>query len=344
MGKGAMTMIVQRCAHIGTMGVNNDANCVIVFGGIEYLNEREARADIRHWLDNHRDADFIELDARTTEGYDFDEAVSPSLLSDRAGVLLTHLEDADEPLAKTLVSYVKATGGDPNASAVVMRHAGGNKGKRLVDDLKRAGAAMQEVDDIKALREKGGVRNFTIGEFERRGRRVEPQAAEQLAAVYGEGNFGELCAMVGQLCMDFTDDPITLDEVNQYMIANPQVTGFNVADAALAGQGAQAVVMLRLALVQGVDPIALVGALAMKLRSLAKASAVRAGTITDAEAKMPPWLIRKTQRQLAGWSSQSLGRCVRRLAWADEQCKTTGSDPAYALERCVELIANKGIE
>ena len=35
MGKGAMTMIVQRCAHIGTMGVNNDANCVIVFGGIE---------------------------------------------------------------------------------------------------------------------------------------------------------------------------------------------------------------------------------------------------------------------------------------------------------------------
>lgn len=337
-------MIVQRCAHIGTMGVNNDANCVIVFGGIEFLNEREARADVRRWLDNHRDADFVELDARMTEGYDFDEAVSPSLLSERAGVLLTHLEDADESLGKALVAYVRDSAGDPNASGVVMRHAGGAKGRRLVDELRRAGAAMQQVDDLKALKEKGGVRNFAIGEFERRGRRVEPQAAEQLAAVYGEHGFGELCAMVGQLCMDFDEDPITLEQVNRYMIGNPQVTGFNVADAALAGDGAQAVVMLRSALVQGVDPIALVGALAMKLRSLAKASAVRAGSITAAEAKMQPWLIRKTQRQLAGWSSQALGRCVRRLAWADEQCKTNGGDAAYAIERCVELIANKGVE
>lgn len=30
------------------------------------------------------------------------------------------------------------------------------------------------------------------------------------------------------------------------------------------------------------------------------------------------------------------------LAWADEQSKTNGSDPVYALERSIELISNKG--
>lgn len=37
-----------------------------------------------------------------------------------------------------------------------------------------------------------------------------------------------------------------------------------------------------------------------------------------------------------------LGRCIDMLAWADEQCKTNGGDPDYALERCIELIGGKG--
>lgn len=87
------------------------------------------------------------------------------------------------------------------------------------------------------------------------------------------------------MCFDFDDNPMGLDRVNQYLTANPQVTGFAVADKAVEGKTAEAIVMMRAAVEQGTDPIALIGALAMKLRTIAKASAVRAGTISQAEAK-----------------------------------------------------------
>ena len=130
--------------------------------------------------------------------------------------------------------------------------------------------------------------------------------------------------------------------VNQYLTANPQVTGFAVADKAVEGKTAEAIVMMRAAVEQGTDPIALIGALAMKLRTIAKASAVRAGTISQAEAKTNPWVLKNAMRQLGGWTSAGLAHCIRMLAWADEQSKTNGGDPVYALERCIEDISHKG--
>ena len=64
-------------------------------------------------------------------------------------------------------------------------------------------------------------------------------AAQQLVAVLGDKT-GELAAMAGQLCFDFDDNPITLERVNQYLTANPQVDGFRVADLALSGRSADA--------------------------------------------------------------------------------------------------------
>lgn len=37
-----------------------------------------------------------------------------------------------------------------------------------------------------------------------------------------------------------------------------------------------------------------------------------------------------------------MSACIQMLAWADEQSKTNGSDPVYALERSIELIDRKG--
>ena len=166
-------------------------------------------------------------------------------------------------------------------------------------------------------------------------------AAQQLVSVLG-GKTGELAAMCSQLCFDFDDNPMGLDRVNQYLTANPQVTGFAVADKAVEGKTAEAIVMMRAAVEQGTDPIALIGALAMKLRTIAKASAVRSGTISQAEAKTNPWVLKNAMRQLSGWTSAGLAHCIRMLAWADEQSKTNGGDPLYALERCIEDISHKG--
>ena len=195
--------------------------------------------------------------------------------------------------------------------------------------------------DVADLKKPEAKLNFGLQIFEGEHRRVEPLAAQQLVAVLGERT-GEMAAMCSQLCFDFDDDPITLDLVNRYLTSNPQVTGFSVADKAIAGRTAEAIIAMRSAVEQGTDPIALIGALAMKLRTIAKASAVKAGTITQAQAKTNPWVLKNAMRQLSGWTSAGLGQCIRMLAWADEQSKTNGGDPVYALERCIELISHKG--
>ncbi|MBT1171808.1 DNA polymerase III subunit delta [Bifidobacterium sp. MA2] len=308
----------------------------VVFGGDAYLNERTARELCDKALKDRPDAELIELDAASADRYAFDEAVSPSLLAETAVVRVDNLQSADEKLGEAMVAYVRESKDDPNASIVICRHEGGSKGKRLADQLFRAGAVKEEVPDLKKPEAK---LNFVISRFERMGRRVEPLAAQQLVDVLGERT-GELDAMCRQLCFDFDDDPIGLNRVNQYLTANAQVTGFAVADAAMEGRTADAIVMMRSAVEQGTAPIALIGALAAKLRNVAKASAVKTGAISASEAGMPSWMLKRVR--LGGWTSQGLSNCIRTLAWADEQSKSNGGDPMYALERSIETIAAKG--
>ena len=336
-----MARLSTDAARLNTMPKTSATNTPfhIVFGGDSYLNEQTVRDQCVAAQRKYPDAELIELDAMGADHYAFDEAVSPSLLSDRAIVKIVNLQGTDEKLGDAMVEYCRQACKDPtDCSIVICQHEGGVKGKRLVDQLTKAGADKQVVPDLKKADAK---LNFVMQCFDRRNRRVDPMAAQQLVAVLGEKT-GELAAMVAQLCFDFDDDPMGLNRVNQYLDSNPQVTGFVVADQAMAGRSADAIIAMRSAVEQGIDPIALIGALAMKLRTLAKASAVRAGTISQAEAKTNPWALKNATRQLPGWTSAGLGRCIQMLAWADEQSKTSGGDPVYALERSIELISQKG--
>lgn len=336
-----MARLSTDAARLNTMPKTSATNTPfhIVFGGDSYLNEQTVRDQCVAAQRKYPDAELIELDAMGADHYAFDEAVSPSLLSDRAIVKIVNLQGADEKLGDAMVEYCRQACKDPtDCSIVICQHEGGVKGKRLVDQLTKAGADKQVVPDLKKADAK---LNFVMQCFDRRNRRVDPMAAQQLVAVFGEKT-GELAAMVAQLCFDFDDDPMGLNRVNQYLDSNPQVTGFVVADQAMAGRSADAIIAMRSAVEQGIDPIALIGALAMKLRTLAKASAVRAGTISQTEAKTNPWALKNATRQLPGWTSAGLGRCIQMLAWADEQSKTSGGDPVYALERSIELISQKG--
>lgn len=314
-----------------------DAAVRVVVGGDAYLNRQTVRAWRDKELARHPDADLIELDAATADRYAFEEAVSPSLLADRSVVVVDNLQSADDRLGDAIVDYCGHASGDISPTGIVIcRHEGGNKGKRLLDRILHSGAVKETVPDLK----KPEARlNMVYRWFEQQDRRVDPLAAQRLVDVLGERT-GELHAMCRQLCFDFDDDPIGLERVDQYLTANPQVTGFAVADAAMAGRTADAIVMMRSAVEQGTEPIALIGALAMKLRNVAKVSAFNAGTIGEHETGMSSWARRYVR--LGGWTSAGMAVCIRMLAWADEECKTNGGDPMYALERSIETIATKG--
>lgn len=327
---------------------NNRAQRIIpvtlVVGGDDYLNNLNARTLREKIQKNAPDAEIIELDASSADKYAFDEAVGPSLFGDGTIVIINDLQSADESLVEAIEKFCQQAQNNENnfdessLSWVIARHEGGLKGKSIVTRLTKAGAQTITVPDLK---KDDAKLNFVMSIFDRHNRSVEPQAAQRLVAVLG-GKTGELAALCSQLCFDYDDNPITLNIVDRYLIADPQVTGFFVADKAVTGHLGSAVLSARTAVAQGVDPIALIGALASKVRLIALAMAVRNGTISSAEAKANPWALKMAMRQLAGWSSAGVSKSLQALAWADEQCKGGSSDANYALEKCIMIIASKG--
>lgn len=316
----------------------------LVAGGDAYLNELNARTVREKVQESAPDAEIIELDASTADQYAFDEAVGPSLFGDGTIVIINNLQQADESLVDAIENFCKQAQNsennfvDSSATWVIARHEGGLKGKSIITRLTKAGANTITVPDLK---KDDAKLNFVMSIFERHNRSVEPQAAQRLVSVLGSKT-GELAALCSQLCFDYDDNPITLDIVDRYLIADPQVTGFFVADKAVAGHAGSAVLAARTAIAQGVDAIALIGALAAKVRVIALAMAIRNGTISSAEAKVNPWALKMAMRQLAGWNSAGVSQCLQSLAWADEQCKGGSSDANYALEKCIMLIASRG--
>ena len=316
----------------------------LVVGGDDYLNNLNARTLREKIQKNAPDAEIIELDASSADKYAFDEAVGPSLFGDGTIVIIDDLQSADESLVEAIEKFCQQAQNNENnfdessLSWVIARHEGGLKGKSIVTRLTKAGAQTITVPDLK---KDDAKLNFVMSIFDRHNRSVEPQAAQRLVAVLG-GKTGELAALCSQLCFDYDDNPITLNIVDRYLIADPQVTGFFVADKAVTGHLGSAVLSARTAVAQGVDPIALIGALASKVRLIALAMAVRNGTISSAEAKANPWALKMAMRQLAGWSSAGVSKSLQALAWADEQCKGGSSDANYALEKCIMIISSKG--
>ncbi|RIY25913.1 DNA polymerase III subunit delta [Bifidobacteriaceae bacterium WP021] len=316
----------------------------LVVGGDAYLNELNARTVREKVQESAPDAEIIELDASTADQYAFDEAVGPSLFGDGTIVIINNLQQADESLVDAIENFCKQAQNsennfvDSSATWVIARHEGGLKGKSIITRLTKAGANTITVPDLK---KDDAKLNFVMSIFERHNRSVEPQAAQRLVSVLGSKT-GELAALCSQLCFDYDDNPITLDIVDRYLIADPQVTGFFVADKAVAGHAGSAVLAARTAIAQGVDAIVLIGALAAKVRVIALAMAIRNGTISSAEAKVNPWALKMAMRQLAGWNSAGVSQCLQSLAWADEQCKGGSSDANYALEKCIMLIAARG--
>lgn len=316
----------------------------LVVGGDAYLNELNARNVREKVQKSAPDAEIIELDASTADQYAFDEAVGPSLFGDGTIVIINNLQQADESLVDAIENFCKQAQNsennfvDSSATWVIARHEGGLKGKSIITRLTKAGANTITVPDLK---KDDAKLNFVMSIFERHNRSVEPQAAQRLVSVLGSKT-GELAALCSQLCFDYDDNPITLDIVDRYLVADPQVTGFFVADKAVAGHAGSAVLAARTAIAQGVDAIALIGALAAKVRVIALAMAIRNGTISSAEAKVNPWALKMAMRQLAGWNSAGVSQCLQSLAWADEQCKGGSSDANYALEKCIMLIASRG--
>ncbi|CAB4925692.1 unannotated protein [freshwater metagenome] len=266
---------------------------------------------------------------------DIADALAPSLFSERRALVIKELQDLPEESRDEITRYL---GNSDPTTTVIFMHKGGVKGKALLDAIRKAKATIIACEPLKKESEK---QEFVRNLFLDLGRKASPAAVNALVNAVG-GDLRELSAACSQVVSDTPAGTIDETHVEKFHQGRIETTGFDVADVALDGNLAQALVTLRGAIATGTDPVMITSALASAIRGLAKVSGanrnIKSFELAGSLA-MAPWQIDKARRQLAGWTPKGLIAAVAAVAAADADVKGAASDPIYALEKAISEIA-----
>ncbi len=312
---------------------------VLVSGPEEVLAERATASVLTHLAELDPGVDVIRLYASAYAPGDLAVHASPSLFGGRRALVVHDLDEADDALIEDVVNLLAE---DADDVTLIVQHKSGNRGKRALDGLKQAGA---RVIEAKALKSEGDKVAFVMGEFQDNRRRIDKQAATALVHAVGK-DVRELAGACAQLVRDVSG-LVGVAEVETYYGEKVETTGFKVAAAALAGDEAEAMRLLRHVMSGGLDPVPIIAVLAMQLRQVGRVGAAgRASPATVArDLGMAPWQVDQARRVAQGWDGQRLGKAIEAVAAADVEIKgglrtgtTVSRAPEYAVERAVLSI------
>ena len=311
------------------------SSILLIHGGESVLADRA----LLQALSVRSDFEKTVLDGGDLEPGRYGEAVAPSLFAEKRVVVIRDLQDVVVEVQEEIESLFESL--DPNLHLIFV-HKGGVKGKGLLDKIKKLKPEIITCEPIKKAADKEA---FVREEFARHGRKISSDAISALVDATGSDT-RELAAACSQIAFDINAGKAVIDEddISKYYQGRVEATGFDVADATLAGDPRSALVALRHALETGTDPIMIVSALTSSIRTLAKVS----GAPRNANAfqlagslGLAPWQIDKARRQLSKWSPALIAFSVQELSRADVAIKGAEADPLYALERSVVAIASK---
>ena len=309
---------------------------VLVSGPEAVLAERGVAQTLEDLRVTQPELEVIHLHAAAYEPGELVRHTSPSLFGGAKCIVVHDLDEAGEELQADVLAAL-AVEPEPDLTLVVL-HKGGQRGKKVLDTLRGSGARVIDAPAVKSDRDKA---DFAAHEFRQARRKATGEAVHALVEAVGK-DLRELAAACQQLISDTTG---VIDEqvVLTYHGGKVEATGFRVADAAVAGDTAEALRLLRHAIAVGVDPVPIVAVLAQQVRQLIRVGSAGRGRSVDLarDLGMAPWQVDKARRNLGGWTAESLGTCLRGLAAADAEVKGGGRDPVYAVERAVLTITGQ---
>jgi DNA polymerase-3 subunit delta len=309
---------------------------VLVSGPEQLLAERAVEHTLEELRVSEPELEVIRLYAAAYQPGDLALHASPSLFGGAKCLVVHDLDEAGEDLQTDLLAALAAPPA-PDLTLVVL-HRSGARGKKVLDTMRGSGARVIDAPAIRSDRDKA---DFAAHEFRRAHRKATHEAVQALVEAVGR-DVRELAAACQQL-VDDTTGVIDEQVVLTYHGGKVEATGFRVADAAVAGDTAEAMRLLRHAIAVGVDPVPIVAVLAQQVRQLIRVGAAGRGRSGDVarEIGIAPWQVDKARRALPGWTAEALAACVHALAAADAEVKGGGRDPVYAVERAVLTITRE---
>lgn len=307
----------------------------LISGPEEILAERGVDSVVEVVRAVEPEAEVVKLYAASYQPGELGIHASPSLFGGWTIIVVHDMDEADDALVDDLLAYLAAPA---DGVTLVVRHKSGNRGKKVLDTLKGAGA---RVIDAKAIKSDKDKVDFVRGEFRGARRKIADDAVVALVQAVGK-DVRELAVACAQLIRD-VKGLVEVEDVHTYYGERVETTGFKVAEAALTGDEASAMALLRHAMNGGLDPVPIVAVLAMQLRQVGRvAEAGRGSGVQVArDLGLAPWQVDQARRTARGWDGDRLGRAIQAVARADVDVKgglrTEASvrSPELAVERAV---------
>ena len=161
------------------------ASVVLVTGPEAFLADRAGQAIRDALKGEHADLEVHDVDASSYNAGELFTFASPSLFAEPRLIRVESVEKCSDAFLEDAKRYVTQPAEE---TTLVLRHAGGQRGKALLD-LIRAGNGIEVVcPEIKKDQDR---LTFAQGEFRRLGAQITPGALRMLVAAYS-GGVGEL--------------------------------------------------------------------------------------------------------------------------------------------------------
>lgn len=311
---------------------------IVLVSGPEDVCAERAIAGVRDYL-RAEDASLEVSDLRADDyaAGSLLAMTSPSLFGEPRLVRVTGVEKCSDAFLSEALSYLATP---QEGATVVLRHTGASvRGKKLLDAIRAGDGGGVEIA-CPAIKRDSDRYDFAAGEFQAAKKRIAPPALRTLVSAFAD-DVTELAAACQQLIADVPGD-ITEQVVERYYGGRVETSAFVVADTAIAGRYGDALISLRHALASGADPVPMVAAIALKLRTMARVAGSREpAAALAARVGLKDWQVDRARRDLAGWNETSLGMAIQAAARADAEVKGGSRDAVFALERLVTVIATR---
>ncbi|WP_280343347.1 DNA polymerase III subunit delta [Nocardia neocaledoniensis] len=307
----------------------------LVLGDEELLVERAVAQVVGQVRAAAPDPDAVPVDrlrAGDASTAELAELLSPSLFAEDRVIVLESAAEA----GKDAVAVITEAAADPPAGVVLLvLHSGGGRAKALAPALQKQGAVVHECAKLTKAAER---MEFVRGEFRAVGVKVPADVVQILIESVGS-ELRELAAACSQLVAD-TGGKVDANAVRRYYSGRAEVTGFDVAELAVAGDRPAAMEALRWATDRGVPHVLLADALADSVHTIARVgSAGRGDPFKLAQQLgMPPWKVKKAQAQARGWNPATIGTALQVVATLNADVKGGAADATYAVEHALSRI------
>ena len=303
----------------------------VIIGDDDFLRERQRRTLISQ-LQQHAPEKIPVTTVRAGDinGPELLELLSPSLFAEDRVVVVTAMHDAGKEPAELIIDALK----EPAPGITIfIEHSGKGRTAALLKKL-RAAAEVHTVEPPKSYE----LPRFVASEFRHEGIQVTQDVCAAVVDCVGS-DLRELASAVSQLIADNAGE-VDLYAVYRLYQGSAEVTGFNIADAVIAGQSAAAIAQTRRALQLGLAPMAISTAVGRTMSDIARLNgATRVDYNQDARVYgMPPWKLKKLHPIARRWSSAAVAQAVVITAQMEAGVKGQSGDAEATIEWAVAQL------